>query len=228
MYEPAPLALITTRMNRLEIDWKPTRYRSRHPCWAGGDLVFLPHMSYLICNGMIWCQRLSPFDFQVSADGEVHRINVLSELINKEVIHKKHEIFLRRTQCRLWHKMRIGLMGLSIETDNYWDILTGFHDEQEDTMHPTWSRQLTDCSAFVHSKIRIIQRLFRRRRTPVHMWNIRKIKTFQDVACYFPIDVIKHVTESFVESLASSNVLKQNQHPPMLTIETENGSSRLA
>jgi hypothetical protein len=110
-------------------------------------------------------------------------------------------------------------MGLSIETDTIWDIVTGFYDVREDTMHTCeWSRSITDCSAFVQSKIRIIQNLFRRRRIPFYLRNIRKIKAFQDVTSYLPVDVIKYITELFVESLDTSNML---QHPPMLTIETE-------
>jgi hypothetical protein len=42
---------------------------------------------------------------------------------------------------------------------------------------------------------------------PVHMRNIRKIKTLQDSVSCLPIDVIKHITESFVKSLDSSDVL---------------------
>ena len=129
----------------LEMNWKQTRYRSRHPCWAGCDIIFLPHMSYLICNGMIWT-RLSHLDFEESADGEIRRIHLLSELINKEVIQNKREIFVRRTQCRILHKRRIGLMGLSIETDTIWDIVTGIYDVREDTVHTCeWSRSITDC-----------------------------------------------------------------------------------
>jgi hypothetical protein len=208
-------------MNRLENDWKPTRYRSRHPCWGGSDLVVLPHMGYMICNGVVWT-RCHPYDWQDRVDGEIHSIHSLREMIKYQVIHEGHEIFVcRRPAFALNRRRIIGLRGLFCEIEGACNIRSGFYDVHEDTMHTRWSTAITDCSAFIQSKTRIIQRLFRRRRTPVHMWNIRKIKTFQDSVSCLPIDVIKHITESFVKSLDSSHGLDRNQYSEMLTIETE-------
>ena len=208
-------------MNRLEINWKPTRYRSRHPCWAGHDLVVLPHMGYLICNDTIWT-RVSPFDFEESADGVISKIHSLSETINKEVIDKKREIRVRRTPAFRIYKRTIGLWKLECEIDTVCDIETGIYDAQEDIMHtPFTSRAITDCSIFILSKIRIIQNLFKRRGISLYLHNIRKLKMFQDVASKLPTEVIKYITELFVKNLNISNTINQNQHPPMLTIETE-------
>ena len=196
-------------MNRVEINWKPTRYRSRHQSWAGHDLVVLPHMGYLICNGKVWsCWCWS---------GEIHKMHSLNEMIYHQVIHDQREIYMHQCPALGKHRRTIGLRGLSCEIDTTSDIQAGYYDVHEVTMHHAWSRQLTDCSAYIHSKTRIIQNLFRRRRIPFYLQNIRKIKTFQDVASYLTMDVIKHITESFVKSLDTSNV----QHPQMLTIETE-------
>ena len=171
-------------------------------------------MGYLICNGVIWT-RLHPYDWEDKGDGEICKIHTLNEMINKQVIHEGREIFVRRRSTFAIDRRRlVGLRGLFWETDTFCDIGAGFYDVHEDTMHSLWSWAITDCSGFVQSKTRIIQRLFRRQRMPDRMRNIRKIKAFQDVACYLPIDVIRHVTESFVNSADS-------QHHPILTIETK-------
>jgi hypothetical protein len=173
-------------------------------------------MGYLTCNGVIWT-RLSHFDFEESADGEIRRIHTLNEKIRDEVVHKKREIFVTRMPFRAEHERKIGLRGLSCGIDTICEIHTGFYDAREDKAQACWySGQITDCSAFVQSKTRIIQKLFRRRRRPFYLQNIRNIKAFQDAVSCWPTDVVKRIAESYVES--------QNTSIPrtaMLTVETE-------
>ncbi len=164
-----------------------------------------------ICNGVIWT-RLHPCDFQMSDCGEIRKIHSLNEMINHQVIHEGREIFVTRGPAFAIHRSRrTRFWGLFCEIATVCDIHAGSCDDHGNILHHAWSRQITDCSAFVQSKTRIIQRLFRRHRMPVHMRNIRKIKTFQDSVSCLPIDVIKHITESFVKSLDSSDVLDRNQ-----------------
>jgi hypothetical protein len=162
---------------------------------------------------------MSHFDFEITPNG-VRKIHSLNETINEDIIQKKREIFICQRFIPVQNWRTIGLRGLSCEINSTWDIQTGYYDIHGDRMLACgWSRQITDCSAFVKSKIRIIQAVFRRHRIPIHLKNIRKIKMFQDVASYLPVDVIKHITESFVKSLYTSKNVPQC--PPMFTIETE-------
>jgi hypothetical protein len=165
---------------------------------------------------------VSPFDFEESGDGVISKIHSLNETINEEVIDKKREIRVRRTPAFRIYKRTIGLWKLECEIDTVCDIETGIYDAQEDIMHtPFTSRAITDCSIFILSKIRIIQNLFKRRGISLYLHNIRKLKMFQDVASKLPTEVIKYITELFVKNLNISNTINRNQHPPMLTIETE-------
>jgi hypothetical protein len=178
-------------------------------------------MGYLICNDTIWT-RVSHFDFEESGDGVIRKIHSLNETINEEVIDKKRELCVRRTPANRIYKRTIGLWKVECEIDTLCDIQTGIYDAQEDIMHtPFTSRQITDCSMFVLSNIRIIQNLFKRRGISLYLHNIRKLKMFQDVASKLPTEVIKYITELFVKNLNISNMINRNQQPPMLTIETE-------
>ena len=206
-------------MNRLDINWKPTRYRSRHPSWAGHDLVVLPHMGYLICNGMVW-SRWSWSDFAPSETGEIRKMHTLNEMINPQVIHEKHEIYMYQCPALGKHRRTVGLRGLSCEIDTISDIQSGYYNVHEDIMHHAWSRQLTDCSTYIQSKTRIIQNYFKRRNRSLYLHNIRKIKTLQDVATKLPTEVIKYITELFVKNPNISDMTNRKQHPLMLMIET--------
>ncbi len=162
---------------------------------------------------------MSHFDFEKSGDGKIRKIHSLNEMINAEVIDKKRELCVRRTPAFEVYKRTIGLWKLECEIDTLCYIETGIYDAREDMMHtPVTSRQITDCSMFVLSNIRIIQNLFKRRAISLCLHNIRKLKMFQDVASKLPTELIKYITELFVKNLNKSDI----QHlSAMLTIETE-------
>ena len=208
-----------------DMDWLPTRYRSRHPSWAGSDLVILPHMGYLVCNDKTW-SRLSLVDFDPDS---LHKAYSLNARINKGVIDKNHEIFMRCTPIAWTQSHLIGLRNIHCEIDSVCELGTGDYSVHEDRiLSGTYGFRglIVDCTALLQSKTRIIQKLFRHRRwchsIPIYSQNIRKIKAFQEAVSCLPDDVMETIIELFVKSLDDrSDVINRNKHPSMLVIETE-------
>ena len=208
-----------------DMNWLPTRYRSLHPCWAGRDLVVLPHMGYLVCNDRIW-SRLFILDFDPDS---FHKAYSLNSRINKEVINKKREIFMKCAPINEPCTHLIGLRNIFCEVNSVCAIQTGDYDVHDNRELPDtygFGGLIIDCTALFQTKIRIIQRLFRCKRwrqfIPIYLQNIKKIKTFQEAVSCLPVDVMENIIELFVtSSLKGSNVINGYKHQPMLTIETE-------
>jgi len=206
-----------------QIHWQATQYKSAHPCWNGLHFTVLPHMGYLLWNDMVW-SWLSVEDYDVEAGNKTHSLN---KRINTELIEKKREISMRFTPFHPRQTRKIGLLGLTCEIDKLCYIQTVNYDVNSITSPQTvgFGRQITDCTLLIHSKILVIQRLFRYQRwtraISLKPSNVEKIKTLQHTLCHLPCDVVDMIIETFLASLGKSNVIKRDENPPMLTIKTE-------
>jgi hypothetical protein len=204
------------------IHWQVTQYKSVHPCWNGLNFTVLPHMGYLLWNETIWsCLSIEDYDMK-----SMCKTHSLIKRLNTELIEKRREISVRSTPLLLRQARKIGLLGLSCEIDKLCYIQTGKYDIQNNITLPMgFGRQITDCTSLMHSRVRVIQRSFRHRR-----WirlisrrpsNIEKIKTLQSALFHLPCDVIDMIIDKFLTSLSKSYVINRDEHPPVLTIETE-------
>lgn len=201
-------------------DWAITCYRSRLECWEGKEFYVLPHMGYLVWNGFV-LSYLNVFDFDPKTIVKRHTLN---EKINRDVVGRKREIFINfRPLSVIWNRRRrIGLRGIFIESERMCDIqamncntglITGYIGTGE----------LVDCTVLFDAKIRIIQRLFRRKSRQKSMQtllaNVRKLKAFMEEVG--AVGMLGDVMGMIVELVLKSSDGGRPGQAGMAVIETE-------
>jgi hypothetical protein len=212
------------------MQWLLTSYRSPHPSLSGHDVVILPHMGYIMCNGQVW----SHLDLRAFDRSTLCKLTSLNHTLHEEVVHKKREILLVNapfgTPGRMSEQRRIGIRRVYCEIDSLWYIETKDYDMHTDRYYwnphqptSTFNFQIEKCTELIQTCVRRIQRALRHRRWlrsyPNQIQCITRIKAFRICASYLPCDVIDRIEAHLLRPEGSS--FQRKEHRPMCRIETE-------
>ena len=205
------------------MQWLLTSYSSAHPSLSGHNLVVLPHMGYVMCNGQVW----SYLDAREFDRTTLAKLTSLNHTLYEEVVNKKREVLLVNasfgTPGTLSERRRIGIRPLYCEIDSLWYIETKDYDSGSGRYYcnrfGTFNFQIEKCTDVIELCVRRIQKLFRHRQWLRSFGYIRNINTFRMYASYLPCDVIDHIEKQLLLPGLFQRALCADR--PMITVKTE-------